>query len=414
MGGHGLQTPYFAFDYGRDKAFLQFMAVSEHCGKAPFNWNDLEVISERYYEPGSFVTFPAYEWTSFLEGHRHVLFYDASQGTAFCDLANNQATQGEQNSFTLAELLNFLSPLNAIALLHHPAWTISQGVNWGPISSATQRLVEIYSWHGRSEYYDNPLVIHNNSQKQFGPDSNNFIQDALFNGYRLGITADADNHFGMPGSNVGRGFGNGFYSRMGITAVYASALDKPAIWEALNARRTYGTTGARILLEFTVNEHVMGEEFTTTAPPELNVKVIGTAPIDYVKIFKNGKQEIYSWTNTTNSNIAEFSYKDLNVQTGQLYNYYVRVHQTDDHYAWSSPIWVNYAGALFAMAPGIREREQNPLVIRGKSTQWVEDIQLNLVNMVRGWMGLKPLEPTGRPYPNPEELAYYDEHHEDD
>ena len=54
----------------------------------------------------------------------------------------------------------------------------------------------------------------------------------------------------------------------------------------MKARRCYGTTGQRILLEVTADGKLMGAAYQANQPPEISVKVIGTAPIERVDIFR--------------------------------------------------------------------------------------------------------------------------------
>ena len=64
--------------------------------------------------------------------------------------------------------------------------------------------------------------------------------------------------------------------------------------EALKARRCYGTTGQRILLEVTADGKPMGASYQTNQPPEISVNVVGTAPIERVDIFR-GLEQIYTF-----------------------------------------------------------------------------------------------------------------------
>ena len=55
----------------------------------------------------------------------------------------------------------------------------------------------------------------------------------------------------------------------GLVAALARELTRDAVFEALFERRTYATTGARILLDFTLNRHGMGSLVAVSAPPRL-------------------------------------------------------------------------------------------------------------------------------------------------
>ena len=47
---------------------------------------------------------------------------------------------------------------------------------------------------------------------------------------------------------------------------WAPELTREAVFDALHARRTYGTTGRRILLDFRVNDAPVGSEIALDAP----------------------------------------------------------------------------------------------------------------------------------------------------
>ena len=83
---------------------------------------------------------------------------------------------------------------------------------------------------------------------------------------------------------------------------------------------------------------MMGEEFTATTPPEIQVDVAGTAGIGRILIIKNGKEVVYEAS--PGSAVASFTFTDTDVAPGREYSYYVRVEQIDSHLAWSSPVWV--------------------------------------------------------------------------
>ena len=52
----------------------------------------------------------------------------------------------------------------------------------------------------------------------------------------------------------------------------ASENTREGIWDAFQHRRTYATTGTRILLDFSSDGHPMGTEYSSDMPPEFSVK----------------------------------------------------------------------------------------------------------------------------------------------
>ena len=136
-------------------------------------------------------------------------------------------------------------------------------------------LVEVYSGWGEFEW---------------------FLREALEKGYQVGFTAGSDDHKGRPGAAPPGSGSFGVYG--GLTCIYASELTREGLWEALKARRCYGTTGQRILLDVTADGKPMGASYQTSQPPEIAVNVVGTAPIERVDIFR-GLEQIYTFPETT-------------------------------------------------------------------------------------------------------------------
>ena len=82
----------------------------------------------------------------------------------------------------------------------------------------------------------------------------------------------------------------------------------------------------------------MGEEFSASEPPRLDVRIIGTAKIQQVDIIKDNT---FAYTAYPDVEELSFSYTDSGIEAGTHY-YYVRVIQADNNMAWGSPIWVNF------------------------------------------------------------------------
>ena len=207
---------------------------------------------------------------------------------------------------------------------HHPA------ADWGMVSAATdwsfhddqvERLAEIYSRHAPYEDFESRSKYTKNIKK-FPRRS---VQDALARGYRMGFTAGSDSHqmeHGVEG---------------GIVAIYTPTHDRAGIWDAMYDRRTYGTTGARILLFFKAEGQPMGSEIKVPEgkPVQFEISVLGTKTVK-VELLKNN-QVIQTWE--PGSDACDVTWAD-NDRSASDY-YYVRVTQPDEHMAWSSPIWVD-------------------------------------------------------------------------
>ena len=56
--------------------------------------------------------------------------------------------------------------------------------------------------------------------------------------------------------------------------LYAQELTREAVFSAMQNRRTYGTSEDRMLLSVKSGHHWMGEEFSVSDPPEVDVEMM--------------------------------------------------------------------------------------------------------------------------------------------
>jgi len=136
---------------------------------------------------------------------------------------------------------------------------------------------------------------------------------------------------------------SGFNHRYGtaLMAVYASDLTRESIFNGMKSRHTYGTTGERILLEFSIDGNQMGSEYVESGQPEIVVTVGGTDVLDKVEVMKYSNSSGWecAYSDSPGQNVRSFNYTDTGFAEDSLY--YVRVTQRDGEMAWSSPIWAD-------------------------------------------------------------------------
>jgi hypothetical protein len=150
------------------------------------------------------------------------------------------------------------------------------------------------------------------------------VWNALAKGFRLGTTASSDH-----GS-----------THISYSLVYTPENDRENIVQSIRRRHTYGSTD-NMIVEFWANGHFMGEEFSTTERPDLQLKVSGTAPVARVDLVRNNQ---YIYTTLPDRPDVDIQFTDMEPREG-LNDYYFRVVQADGEIAWASPIWVNYRGS---------------------------------------------------------------------
>jgi hypothetical protein len=209
-----------------------------------------------------------------------------------------------------------------LCISHHPAanWAVvSAATDWDYHDEEVERLVEMFSRH--ADYEKTSAV--SKYTKNIAKFERHCAQDALQRGYHLGFTAGSDSHqmeHGVEG---------------GIVAVYAKENTSEQVWASLYNRATYATTGSRMLLNFTIDNHSMGSLIKGSEGISLMISVLSPAPLKKAEIIKNGNV-----LKTFQINGKEFdTLFTLQNDKGEDY-YYLRVEQEDEQCAWSSPIWV--------------------------------------------------------------------------
>lgn len=317
----GTGTPEDLYTYARDVARLDVAAVTEHdaWGYEPLKgpsggWEQSKSVTEELYEPGRFVTFPAYEYTNWTTGHRHVLFLHPGEADVF--------SWRDEETKTPEGLWERLKGRQAITIPHHPGGGPIP-IFWPVHDSGFEPVVEIASIHGVSERMDHPAVIHQ-------PVASGMVVEALRRGYRLGFLGSGDTHDGHPG------MGNPAQPPPGLAGIWAEELTRQSIFEAIRARRVYATFGSRSVLRFHCGGVPMGGELDAGQPREFEALVLADAPIRKIEMVKNGEPiEAFE----SDGLFAAVTWKDdAEGKSGD--SVYVRVALESGGWIWSSPIWV--------------------------------------------------------------------------
>jgi hypothetical protein len=322
----GTGSPADAYVYARDVAGLDVAAVTDHdhwgmvpLDDAPATWEEIRREAERHHVPGSFVTILGYEWTSWIHGHRHVLYFDG-EGDVLSSM--------DPRYDTPQELWAALEGRAALTLTHHTAGA-PIAADWEVAPDPTlEPLTEVCSVHGSSEAADAP-----NRVGGFIP--GNSARDALDRGYRLGFVGSTDGHDGHPGlAHLAAPSG-------GIAAVLSESLTRDGVLEALRARRCYATNGPRILLRFAVGGVGMGGALDSRAleagGTEVYALTVAPAPIDHIDLIRSGRVEGV-WAGEGVREVELLARVEA-LEAGEYL--YLRVVQEDGGAAWSSPVWVD-------------------------------------------------------------------------
>jgi len=319
------------YRYALDAASLDFVAVTDHgAGQhREYPWWLTQKSADMFLIPNRFTPLFGYERSlRYPFGHRNIIqrrrghrpippFRQA--GGSVGDIAPNDTQR----------LWQLLDPADSITIPHTTATRM--GTNWQEGPSELEPLVELYQ--GFRNSYESP-----GAPKTPPPDApggvttDGYVSAALAQRFRLGFIASSDHRS----------------SHVAFAAVYAENRSRDAIFDALRARRTYAATDF-IVLDVRMGEHTMGEELRTTELPSLQVHAAAAAAAHNLlraDVIRNGK---VVYTIPLRGKRADFTFRDTRPLENLSY-YYVRVIQRDPAYrdktqmAWSSPIWVHYAG----------------------------------------------------------------------
>lgn len=233
--------------------------------RAQANWPGYLEAVEGQNEPGRFVTFPSFEWHSAAYGD-HCVYYKHGADTPIIDAPD------------LPALRQAMARLNTPALLipHHIGYKRgSRGINWQAFSPELSPVAEIFSFHGLSESSEGPYpYLHSMGPRH----EHGSAQHGWSQGHIFGVVGSTDHHNAFPGS-----YG---YGRLGV---WAEALSRDALWEAIAQRRTYALTGDRIHLRFTLNAAFMGGIHPPDNERWIDVAVEGGDSIEHIEVLHNNR-----------------------------------------------------------------------------------------------------------------------------
>jgi hypothetical protein len=309
------------YRYAREVAMLDFVALTDQGACLTDAWEFCQSKVREYHEPGKFVTFKAYE-AGAPNGHRNVIYVsddiepplDARRFSAF---------------EPRALFAYYRERRDAILIPHHvKTWT-----DWAFHDPELEPVMEIYSCWGQCESPSQELW-----DKGMTPGAGAW--EAYRRGYRMGMIASSDNHVGMPGrSHPGDRQAHTPF-KGGLCAIWSPELTRPALYEALRSRRCYGTTGARIVVRFSIDGRPMGSTLAldgSALTVRAAVEVHGTDELKRVQVVT-----------------ASRAVRDLPLPRGQDRlsttvelpampggHYYLRVTQADRERAWTSPIFMD-------------------------------------------------------------------------
>jgi hypothetical protein len=304
-----------------------FAALTDHdviVGRRlfPSLQDEIAWLTDVFDAKEGFSTLHAYEWTTPAlpqgSGHRNVYFRSHAP-LAIC---------GSRDRCPDTKSLNrFLKGERAVAVPHHTSWT---GTDWKNADPGIQRLFEIVSVHGVSEYAGNRPIRSRDQMKGM------FAQDGLGLGLKFGFVGGSDAHGLLWHHGIGR---KRDPWSCGLTGVLAKGNSRSELYDAMYARRTFATSGEKLWVLLRVGEVLMGGESKLRSPVEVHYGVFTTRPLAYFEIVRDTEVVFRA---EPGGDVAGGRFKDENVPPGP-HVYYLRAVQGEGEevdMAWASPVFV--------------------------------------------------------------------------
>jgi hypothetical protein len=267
--GTGSVEEYFA--YAKEKAFLEF---ASHAGNdfqiTDDLWERIQDAVSDFHDPGEFVTFLCYEWSANTpSGGDHNVYFRGEEAEIHrsSNWQVNDGPEQAEGTYPIEELYDQYEGRDDVLIIPHQGGRPARVRD--VIDSELTPFVEILSVWGIFEW---------------------FGEEALGEKH-VGFVAGSDDHTGRPGASYPANVEDwSFPIKGGLMAAEAESLSREALWDAFEDRRVYGTTGARIFLDASVDGVGMGGAVSVDGSPEIDVTAHGTAPIGRIDLFRDGEQ----------------------------------------------------------------------------------------------------------------------------
>ena len=251
------------FEYARDVSGVDYAGFQRNDSSHSTSAYLIQQESEKkYYKPHKFVVLPGFEWSADWEhgGHHNVYFSRFDLPMKRWKGGSRLGEAGETDLPHVLDLHEYYRSTDTVITPH----VGGQNADLQYHDPTLEPALEITSTHGTFEW---------------------FLEESLSRGYEMGFLGGNDCHTGRPGDDR-PGHQERRYSKGGLTGTYARELTLPGILDALKKKRVYATTGAKIRAYLHVDDHFIGSKYLAEKPPEINLKAVGTGPLEKIDLFR--------------------------------------------------------------------------------------------------------------------------------
>jgi len=273
-------------------------------------WEKVVDAAERFNDPGHFTALIGFEWTSLDAGnnlHRNVIFRDGAEKAGRVVPYTTQAPVGSTDPLELYKWLeNYEAKTggSALALAHNG--NLSNGIMFPVDAQYTGRKLDQKYVESRARWepmYEITQIKGDGEAHPFlSPDDafadyetwdagNLDLKRFGTNPYKFGLVGSTDSHTALSAVEEENFFGkatnaepsptrmnhpftkteNGIFEgyelvASGYTAVWAQENTREAIWDAMERKEVYGTTGPRMLVRFFGGWDYTAEDMNSRQP----------------------------------------------------------------------------------------------------------------------------------------------------
>ncbi|MFN8179831.1 MAG: FlgD immunoglobulin-like domain containing protein [bacterium] len=344
--------PGTAYQYARDVAHIDVLALTDHTHyMSASEYAQLQAAGDAWTTNGVFIAISAQEHGSLSTtepgAFGHINVWESptliDQGLYRYNLHGTYGWIASHVDDTIG------APL--VASFNHPYTGSGQGIwdqfahfAYDPAGATAMKFVEVLNGK-RSASYETEYFT------------------ALARGWRTGALGNQDNHEGGWGDQQNN------QGKIPLTGIWAPALTKADILQALAARRTFAMEVSpptdRMQLQFTSEGHWMGSEFSTAAD-SVHFQAIASAETNLasLQLYRNG---VFLKSIGAGGTSATWSTFDT-PGPGDFW-YVMKLNQADGDHAWSSPVWIHSTSSFSLPIAAVNQDDAN-----GFPTLWFQTV----------------------------------------